>query len=146
MRRIFIIAVVFLVFLPALASPAYAQDPDESFPGNPYNFEPADIPETDPPIVLGDLIRDVGFINAVGSYATTIWVILDNFAGGGVLGYFVIFLLGVSVIVFVARYVYNKPIHTESIKGGETRLDPTGYTRQWSEFGRELRRRKNMRF
>lgn len=87
----------------------------------PYVFTPADVLATpsapgmpgDPAasIGIGDLITDVSFLNRIGSIAATIWIILDNFAGGGVLAIFVIILLAVVVIRWIASFVYNKPIN-----------------------------------
>jgi hypothetical protein len=87
----------------------------------PYTFTPVDVSAApsgegmaaDPvsSIGLGNLITDVSFLNRIGSIAATIWTILDNFAGGGVLGYFVIILLAVAVIRWIASFVYNKPIN-----------------------------------
>lgn len=86
----------------------------------PYNFTPVDISTppsgggmpSDPAasIGLGDLITDVSFLNRIGSIVATIWTILDGFAGGGVLAIFVIILLAVVIIRWIASFVYNKPI------------------------------------
>jgi hypothetical protein len=79
----------------------------------PYDFEPLDYQGGTDPVDLAGLIGDVSFINLVGSVAVTMWSILDGFAGGGVLGYFVVILLAVVVIRWLASFVYGKPIHEE---------------------------------
>lgn len=93
---------------------AHAQEPTPD-PGfeMPYDFQPVDYEsgEENPALAgLGDMIVSVPFLNRFGSIAVTVWDMLDNFAGGGVLGYFVIILLGIVVIKWIAGYVYNKPI------------------------------------
>ncbi len=79
---------------------------------NPYTFNPLDLEggEDNPTIIdLGEKIRNVGFINQLGSIAVTVWVILDNFAGEGVLGYYVVFLLGVGCILWAASFILSRP-------------------------------------
>lgn len=96
-----------------IAAPALAQEPTPAPPDTPYDFQPIDYQsgEENPAISgLGDIVVSVPFINRFGSIAVTVWTMLDDFAGGGVLGYFVIILLGIVVIKWVATFVYNKPI------------------------------------
>lgn len=93
---------------------AHAQEPTPA-PGfdMPYDFEPVDYAsgEENPALAgLGDMIVSVPFLNRFGSIAVTVWDMLDNFAGGGVLGYFVIIVLGIVVIKWIAGYVYSKPM------------------------------------
>lgn len=107
------IAVICALLL-ARAGPAYAQEPTPT-PNfdNPYNFQPVDYEsgEDNPALTgLGEMIASVSFINQFGSVAVTVWSILDGFAGGGVLGYLVIILLGVVIIKWIAGFVYSKPI------------------------------------
>jgi len=141
------VLLAFLLF-PGLAA---AQGPAPT-PDIPYNFEPVDYESTSPTgLNIGDLIADVSFINALGSYAVTVWAMLDDWAGGGVLGYFVVFLLGLSVIVFIARFVYGKPIRTPAANVSQAaevagELDTGSYGDEWAAFGRELNRKKNIRF
>lgn len=143
-----ITATLFIIIVLAPA-PALAQGPT---PEIPYDFEPVDY-ESAPPtgMNLFDIISSVGFINAMGSYVVTVWAMLDDYAGGGVLGYFVIFLLGLVMIRFVARYVYRKPISGPEANFSQAidtveKLDPDGQAAKWAEFGREMNRRKNNRF
>lgn len=111
MKTAFFTLLVLLLLFPAVAT---AQEPTPA-PGfdMPYDFEPVDYAsgEENPALAgLGDMIVSVPFLNRFGSIAVTVWSMLDGFAGGGVLGYFVIILLGVVVIKWIAGYVYNKPM------------------------------------
>lgn len=98
------------------AGPAHAQEPTPT-PNfdNPYDFQPLDYESDGNPVLtgIGERMGDVSFINLIGSVAVTLWAILDDFAGGGVLGYFVIILLGLVVIRWIASVVYSKPIRED---------------------------------
>lgn len=108
------IIIVILALVCLFPASALAQEPTPTPNFDmPYDFQPVDFESGDPnPALtgLGDMIADVSFINRFGSMAVTVWAILDNFAGGGVLGYLVVFLMGLAVIKWVAGFVYNKPI------------------------------------
>jgi hypothetical protein len=104
--------VLFLFFATSHSTAAQEPTPTPNF-DMPYNFQPVDFEsgEENPVFTgLGDIIADVSFMNRFGSMAVTVWAILDNFAGGGVLGYLVIFLMGLVIIKWAAGFVYNKPI------------------------------------
>jgi hypothetical protein len=106
-----LLSLCLLLLFPAVA---LAQSPTPTPFPNPYNFQPVDFEsgEQNPALAgLADMLADVSFINRFGSIAVTVWAILDNFAGGGVLAYAVIIILGLVVIRFVARFVYNKPVN-----------------------------------
>lgn len=105
-----VLCLLLLLLFPAVA---LAQEPTPAPPDTPYDFQPIDYQsgEENPAIAgLGDIVVSVPFINRFGSIAVTVWDMLDKFAGGGVLGYLVIILLGLVVIRWVASFVYNKPI------------------------------------
>lgn len=108
------IVILCALALLAFAGPAQAQEPTPT-PNfdNPYDFQPVDYEsgEENPALTgLGQMIADVSFINRFGSIAVTVWSILDGFAGGGVLGYLVIFLIGLGIIRWIAGFVYSKPV------------------------------------
>lgn len=108
------IVVICALALLVFAGQAQAQEPTPT-PNfdNPYDFQPVDYEsgEDNPALTgLGEMIASVSFINQFGSVAVTVWSILDGFAGGGVLGYLVIILLGVVIIKWIAGFVYSKPI------------------------------------
>ncbi len=108
------IVILCALALLVLAGPALAQEPTPT-PNfdNPYDFQPVDYEsgEENPALTgLGEMIASVSFINQFGSVAVTVWSILDGFAGGGVLGYLVIFLIGLGIIRWIAGFVYSKPV------------------------------------
>lgn len=132
MKLAFIFSLVLLLFS---AVPAMAQEPTPEFE-MPYNFDPIDYEsgETNPVAVnVGDQIVSVGFINRIGSLAATVWSMLDNFAGGGVLGYFLIVVFGVLVIRWLASFVFSKPMQQS--------LDLTGTADVVGEYDPNLGKR-----
>ncbi len=132
--------IIIALVLACLPASALAQEPTPT-PNfeMPYDFQPVDFEagEENPALTgLGDMIADVSFMNRFGSMAVTVWAILDNFAGGGVLGYLVVFLMGLVVIKWAASFVYNKPV-SEKLDASAAAdvagdLDP--------ELGRQARR------
>lgn len=100
-------ALILILFCLLWPAPALAQPPT---PDIPYEFEPVEIDEGENPTAgyVAETISEVGFINMFGSYIVTTWSILDNFAGGGVLAYFTVFLAGVVTIKWLANYVYRR--------------------------------------
>ena len=137
------------VILAVTVTPARAQEPTPTPPPLPYEFEAVDFESGTPTgIGLGDLVGDVGTVNTMGDVVATVWAMLDAYAGGGVLGIFVIILMGVGVIRWVAKFVFNKRFQNSeaSIRKAENGEPDTDLGRQWSAFGRELNRRKNTRF
>lgn len=128
----------------AIAAPVYAQEPtpEPEITGfsMPYTFEPVDIEGEPTGINLGSIIGSVPFINKLGSYVVTLWVMLDEFAGGGVLAYFVIILLGIGFIRWVASFVYGQPIHEAiDIPGFEGVAEPQA--NRWLKAVNILKRR-----
>jgi hypothetical protein len=148
MGRVTVYLILLMLLCPMTVQ---AQEPTPTTIPLPYTFEPLSYTkESDlESLELDTLTTDPATINSMGSTVVTIWSILDDWAGGGVLAYFVMFLLGLVVIRWAARYVYSKPIRGEESRAekeadGDVEADTLG--RQWSEFGRELNRRKNIRF
>lgn len=144
---------LYLILLFFLACPVtvQAQEPTPTTIPLPYDFEPMTYTKETSAAALNldTLTTDPGTINTMGSTVVTVWSILDDWAGGGVLGYLVVFLLGLVVIRFAARYVYRKPIRgpeSRAEKDADEDIEASKLGRQWSEFGRELNRRKNIRF
>jgi hypothetical protein len=147
-----LIAICLIILLLA-PGPALAQGPEPT-PELPYNFEPMDY-ESEAPSEIGldDLVSDPASINKMGSVVVTTWAMLDDFAGGaGVLGYLVVFLMGLWVLRWAAKYVYNRnTFKDETVKtsddkeAGEKEAD-TSLGKQRTAFGKELERRKNLRF
>jgi len=139
MKIVFVLPLVLFLFLAtSFTAAAQSPTPTPNFE-MPYDFQPVDFEsgEENPVFTgLGDMIADVSFMNRFGSMAVTVWAILDNFAGGGVLGYLVVFLMGLVVIKWAAGFVYNKPI-SEKLDASAAAdvagdLDP--------ELGRQARR------
>jgi hypothetical protein len=144
---------VYIALLTVLVCPVtvQAQEPTPTTVPLPYDFEAMDYNEESDleNLELDALTTDPGTINSMLSTVVTVWSILDDWAGGGVLGYFVVFLLGLVVIRFAARYVYQKPIRAPEsrvAKEADEDIEATKLGKQWSEFGRELNRRKHLRF
>lgn len=112
-----ILAVILVVML----TPAsHAQGPT---PEIPYTFEPLDYQSTETnttAIQLTDLMTGVPFINGLGSIMVTVWSILDDFAGGGVLGYFVMIICGVWVIKWLSNFVFKKNASEDGAKSSKT--------------------------
>lgn len=128
-----LILAVVLVLL--TAAPALAQGPT---PEIPYTFEPLDYQTTETnttAITITDLITGVPFINSLGSYIVTVWAMLDDFAGGGVLGYFVIIICGVWVLKWLSNFVFKKnaysPVEDKSEKSKDK--DPSTLPRRASK-------------
>jgi len=149
MKKILFVSVMAtLLCLPGLA---HAQEPTPT-PPTPYTFEP--VIETDdpapPPVAIDDLLIAPETINSIGSYAVTLWAMLDSFAGGGVLAILVIILAGVGVIRYIAKWVYQKPIKGDSsiefsrAEADADDVDAPRFGKAWSQFGRELARRKRV--
>lgn len=134
MKLTLVLSILVLLFG---ATPALAQEPTPE-PGfdMPYNFDPIDYEsgETNPVAAnIADQLSSVGLINRIGSLAATVWSMLDNFAGGGVLGYFLVVVFGVLVIRWLASFVFNKPMQQS--------LDLTGTADVVSEYDPNLGRR-----
>ena len=96
-----LIALLLTVTLPAVA---LAQGPGPT-PETPYNFEPIEIP--DAPFHVPVDIANVDFINDVGSYALTVFTLLDKY---NVLGIFVVIMVGLSVLWWLYSFVTDKPV------------------------------------
>lgn len=144
MKRVFLILLA-LLFLQA--APVYAQAPE---PDTGYNFEPKNFDagaENPVATTLAAQMTDVSFINELGSNFATMMAIMDNFAGGGVLGYFTIFMVGLWVLHWLATYVFKRRLSRYDAaadavddRGGRQAEGDLG--RSWSKMGRELSRRK----
>lgn len=108
-------AAVVLFF--ALAAPALAAEPMElSYTTAqtitlPYNFEPRPIIE--PPNELPINFIDVEFINNVGSYALTVFTILDQYQ---VLAIFVVIMLALSALWWLYTFVTGKPVRADTLE------------------------------
>lgn len=129
MKLTLVLSILVLLFG---ATPALAQEPTPE-PGfdMPYNFDPIDYEsgETNPVAAnIADQLSSVGLINRIGSLAATVWDMLDKFAGGGVLGYFLIIVFGVLVIRWLAAFVFGKPIGRvfDASDGVETFVEAQG--------------------
>lgn len=134
MKIALILSLLVLLSFPAVA---LAQEPTPE-PGfeMPYEFDPIDYEsgETNPVAAnVADQLSSVGLINRIGSLAATVWSMLDNFAGGGVLGYFLVVVFAVLVIRWLAGFVFNKPMQQS--------LDLTGTADVVNEYDPNLGRR-----
>jgi hypothetical protein len=96
-----LLALLLIVTLPAVA---LAQGPADE-PETPYHFEPIEIPEPEHQIPID--IANVDFINQVGSYALTVFTLLDKY---NVLGIFVVILVGLSALWWLYSFVTDKPV------------------------------------
>jgi len=118
-RFVLVVCSVCLVILAMIfpARPVHAQGPPT--PDIPYTFEPAELEDGPPPVDILSLAGSTENINLIGHNATTVWYILDHFAVGGVLGIFVLFLLAIWCIKWIAGFVYSHPIRSEAINISE---------------------------
>lgn len=99
-----------------MAIPTNAQSPT---PEIPYDFQPVDFESGPENPVAGEMatqMQSTENINQIGSYVLTPLAILDAFAGGGVLGYAVLFMGGVFALKWLAGYVYGKSVLKEGSK------------------------------
>lgn len=87
-----------------LPATAYAQGPEPT-PDLPYHFEP--LPITDAPHDIPINFTTPDFINAVGSYALTVFTLLDKY---NVLGIFVVIMLGLGALWWLYSFVTDRPI------------------------------------
>lgn len=144
-----LLAALFIFLL--LAAPAYAQAPteDQTFENDPFDFEVRDYDTGEENAVttgLLDLLTSADFINEVGSIAVSIWAMLDNFAGGGVFGYYAVIVAGVLVIGWLAAFVMKQ---RKAARSTETRAESAEEMSDkelgsvWSTVGKELNRRKH---
>lgn len=118
-----LILAVVLAF--SAAVPALAQGPTPATPEIPYTFEPLDYETAQTNTTastITDLITSVPFINSLGSYIVTVWDMLDNFAGGGVLGYFVILICAVWIIKWLSNFVFKKNAYSP-VEDKQTKKD-----------------------
>jgi hypothetical protein len=114
MKKALIAAFTFcLTFSFSLPTVALAQGPAPT-PDLPYHFEPLEIgpPEHEIPINF----TTPEFINDVGSYALTLFTLLDQY---NVLGIFVVIMVGLSALWWLYSFVTDRPIiPTLNISGG----------------------------
>jgi hypothetical protein len=96
----------------ALAAPALAQEPP---PDLPYHFEPIEIPPPEHEVPIN--ITGPDFINLIGSYALTLFTLLDQYQ---VLGIFVVIMLGLSALWWLWSFVTDRPVpaDTMDVTGG----------------------------
>jgi hypothetical protein len=121
-----IFAISIIIFIPFMV---YAQGPTPSppTPEIPYTFEPLEYQSTETnttAIHLTDLMTGVPFINGLGSIMVTVWSMLDDFAGGGVLGYFIMIICGVWVIKWLSNFVFKKNASEDGSKSSSKTDDP----------------------
>lgn len=101
----------------SLATPALAAEPMElSYTTAqtvtlPYNFTPRPIIE--PPNELPINFVNVDFINNVGSYALTVFTILDQYQ---VLAIFVVIMLALSALWWLYTFVTGKPARADTLE------------------------------
>ena len=154
MKKFFVaIALVFL-----LAAPAAAQEPTPTPNFDmPYEFEKFDY-ETDvqiPQIDIFSMVSAPEFIKTIGSAVLTAWdmLIKDYSGGASIISIFVIILMGIWLIKWIARFVFRKRDvgDTAEIDAAEFDADSEGDAPEWtpsnwSKFGRVLAARKKARF
>lgn len=136
------LSITFLLLL--VTFPAYAQEPVDP-PDTGYDFEPYELEDVENPVAdeLAAKMTDVSFLNTVGSSFATLMTILDNFAGGGVLGYFTIFMMGLWVLTWLAAYVFKRRLRNYDPDLVEVKDDTGGNIgKAWSKAGRQMARRK----
>lgn len=117
MKKLIVLLALACCLLPVAPVAAQEPTPDPGFE-MPYNFDPVDYESGDQnPVAttITDMVADVSFINRIGSLAATLWSMLDNFAGGGVLGYFLVIVMALWVIRWLAGFVFNKPVMNDKI-------------------------------
>jgi hypothetical protein len=143
-----VIFALFIALAALAAAPAYAQGPVGT-PDTGYDFTPREIGSGDNPVAgeLAAKMTDVTFINELGGNFATMMVILDNFGGGGVLGYFTIFMLGLWALHWVATFVFKRRLSRYEPDLVEVKDDTAGgdIGKAWSKVGNNLNRKK-MRF
>jgi hypothetical protein len=88
----------------SLSLPALAQGPEPT-PDLPYHFEPLEIGDAPHDIPINFTTPD--FINKVGSYALTVFTLLDKYQ---VLGIFVVIMLGLSALWWLYSFVTDRPV------------------------------------
>jgi hypothetical protein len=90
-----------------LAFTALAQSPPAT-PDLPYHFEPVDFDPNAAPELPLPSVTTPDFINALGSYALTVFSLLDKYQ---VLGIFVVIMLGLSALWWLYSFVTDKPVN-----------------------------------
>lgn len=110
--KIVLIFCLVILLLPVNLAMAQEPTPDPGFE-MPYDFDPIDYQSgAENPVAanIQDRLEDVDIISRIGSVTATIISMLENFAGGGVLMYSLIFVLGLVAIRWLAGFVFGKPI------------------------------------
>ncbi|GIK42355.1 MAG: hypothetical protein BroJett011_61880 [Chloroflexota bacterium] len=98
----------------ALTTPALAQEPTPI--PLPYHFEPVDFDENAAPELPLPSVTTPTFINALGSYALTVFSLLDKYQ---VLGIFVVIMLGLSALWWLYSFVTDRPVNPAlNVSGG----------------------------
>ena len=134
MKRLIIIILIVLAAAPVQT---YAQEPTPEGPDIPYDIQPVEYESGQTNSVatsLAGMMTSIPFINRLGSIVVTTWKMLDEFAGGGVLAYFAIFIGGLWVIRYLSNFVFEKNV-SGNIKSVEKDIDET--------TGKRRRRSKN---
>lgn len=98
-----IVGVCLVLLAAAMPGPAMAQGPAPT-PDIPYHFEPLEIPPAEHTVPVN--VVDTNFISDVGSYALTLFKILDD---QSVLGNFVVIMVGLWCVWWIYRYVSRRP-------------------------------------
>jgi len=154
MKKITLAIILFL----ALASPAAAQEPTPTPNFDmPYEFEKFDYDTSVeiPSIDIFSMVSAPEFINTIGSAVLTSWdmLITDYSGGASLVSILVVIIMGVWLIKWMARYVFNRRDagNTTEIDAAEFDADSEGDAPEWtpsnwSKFGRVLADRKKARF
>ncbi|NJN95686.1 MAG: hypothetical protein HC875_17025 [Anaerolineales bacterium] len=123
MKYLIIFSIVISSFI--LPPSSFAQSPEPTPDLDlPYHFEPVDFDENAAPDLPLPSVTTPDFINKVGSYALTVFSLLDKYQ---VLGIFVVIMLGLSCLWWLYSFVTDRPVlPTLNVSGGLDMADQVG--------------------
>jgi len=145
-KSLLILCAFLLNFSLSLPTVALAQSPPAT-PDLPYHFEPVDFDPNAAPALPLPSVYTPDFINALGSYALTVFAMFDQW---NVLGIFVVIMLGLSALWWLHSFVTDRPNSTAlDLSGALDTADALGTddTREATQVARYvMREQKKFRF
>jgi hypothetical protein len=140
MKQLLIISLL-LISSFILPPSSFAQEPTPD--DLPYHFEPVEFdPNAAPELPLPSVTRP-DFINALGSYALTVFAMMDQW---NVLGIFVVITLGLGALWWLYSFVADRPVLPKlDLSGALDTADELGEdeTKEAARVARYVIRNKN---